>query len=130
MKIKIISKSGHKTINLNRRKAIRERCLSCSAWSPSVVTNCTLSNCQLHPYRSGTGKQDSKLREKAIRDYCLWCGGDQTFEVRKCRVFECSLWAYRKTRVDRSLELKSNTEKVHIEGLSGMKTLEAVEVCG
>ena len=115
MKFKIQSKNGYKIINLNRRKAIRERCLNCVAWSPSEVANCTLKDCQLFPFRMGTGKQDSKIRAKAIRDYCLWCCGDQSFEIRQCQVFTCPLWAFRKSSIDRSLESKTTTEKGHIE---------------
>ena len=115
MKINILSKSGHKIVNLNRRKAIRERCLCCTAWHPAQVTNCKLTNCQLYPFRSGTGKQNAKARDKAIRDYCLWCGADQSHEVRKCRVFDCSLWSYRKTVIDRSLELKNCSKIPNID---------------
>ena len=126
MKFKIISQSGHKIINLNRRKAIRERCLSCAAWHPSEIANCQMSNCQLHPFRSGNGKQDSKARDKAIRAYCLWCGAEQSHEVRKCPAFECSLWPYRKSVIDRSLELKNCPEKPNITRSSEMNSPAAI----
>lgn len=115
MKFKIRAKSSHKIISLNRRKAIRERCLNCVAWSPSEVANCTLKDCQIYPFRMGTGKQDAGKRDKAIREYCLWCCADQTFGVRKCQAFSCPLWAFRKASIDKSLELKNFTEKGHID---------------
>jgi hypothetical protein len=73
----ILGKHGLKTIELNRRKAIREKCLNCSAWSPKEVKNCGFDSypkdtklqtklqtkhCHLYPYRSGKGKQDVKQR--------------------------------------------------------------------
>ena len=38
MKAKVQSKTGHKIITLNRRRAIRENCLNCSCWSPKDVS--------------------------------------------------------------------------------------------
>jgi len=84
MDTKIQSKNGYKIINLNRRIAIRERCLNCSGWSYKEVQICQFSDCQLHPYRMRIGKQDAKARNKAIRQYCLWCCADKSSEVAKC----------------------------------------------
>ena len=53
MRVSILSKNGLKIVNLNRRKAIRERCLNCSCWRPQELTNCTLTDCPLYPYRTG-----------------------------------------------------------------------------
>ena len=105
MKVKILHRKGHKVINLNRRRAIRERCLNCSEWSHKEVTNCVHRDCQLYPFRSGAGKQDAKSREKAIRAYCLWCCAGQSGEVSKCPALDCPLFAYRMTKVDRSVEV-------------------------
>jgi hypothetical protein len=126
MKTTVQTKDGNKIIDLNRRKAIRERCLNCAAWHPSEIANCKIVDCHLHPFRSGTGKQDSKARDKAIRNYCLWCGAEQTHEVRKCQVFECSLWPYRKSVIDRSLELKNYPEKPNITRSSEMNSPAAI----
>ena len=95
MKTVIQSKTGTKVVNLNRRKAIKERCLNCSAWSPKKVEQCHFTDCPLYPYRSGKGKQDAKERNKAIRAYCLWCCSNQPKEVRLCPSGTCSLFFYR-----------------------------------
>ena len=105
MLVKIQSKNGQKIVNLNRRKAIREKCLNCSAWVPKEVHNCEFTDCELFPFRSGKGKQDPKLRAKAIRDFCLWCTVDQPIEITKCPCIDCSLYPYRKSRIDRSVEI-------------------------
>lgn len=126
MKIKIISKSGHKVVNLNRRRAIRERCLNCTAWHPSEVADCTITKCELYSFRMGVGKQDATARDKAIRAYCFWCSADQSFEVRKCQVFDCSLWPYRKTVIDRSLEQKNCSEIPNITRSSEMNPQGAI----
>ena len=69
MKQKILSKTGFKISNTNRRKAIRERCLNCSCWVPSEVSNCNHSDCPLYPYHTGKGKQNGKARSNAIMKY-------------------------------------------------------------
>ena len=121
MKIAIQHKHGLKIVNLNRRKAIRERCLNCSAWVSREVVNCSFTECSLLPFRSGQGKQNAKLRSKAIRDYCLWCMADNKAEVSKCTSPDCSLFPYRKSTIDRSAEIKSIPETGHIEPVSGNK---------
>ena len=114
MKVKILGKNGPKVVHLNRRKAIRERCLNCSGWYPKEVTDCTFTDCPLHPFRSGRGKQNAKARAKAIRKYCLWCMNGQHGEVSKCPSTDCSLFPYRKNRTDRSTEIKSLQKNSHI----------------
>ena len=115
MKVLILGKNGSKVIDLNRRKAIRERCLNCSGWFYKEVTNCTFIYCPLYPFRSGQGKQNAKARSKAIRKFCLWCVNGQHGEVSRCPSSDCSLFPYRKTRTDRSTEIKSLPKKDHIE---------------
>ena len=34
-------------------KAIREKCLDCSYWSPKEVRECTVIGCHIYPYRFG-----------------------------------------------------------------------------
>jgi hypothetical protein len=121
MKFKIQSKDGHKTINLNRRKAIRERCLNCSGWIPKEVSNCEFDDCSLHPFRSGKGKQNPELRDKAIRKYCLWCMNGQRAEVSKCVSPDCPLFPYRMNGIDSTSNIKSLLKKDHIEAVSGGK---------
>jgi hypothetical protein len=115
MRVIILGKNGPKVVDLNRRKAIRERCLNCAGWFHKEVTNCTFTDCPLFPYRSGRGKQNAKTRAKAIRKFCLWCMNGQHGEVSKCPSTDCSLFPYRKTRTDRSTEIKSLPKKSHIE---------------
>lgn len=116
MKCKIRSKTGHKIIRLNRRKAIREKCLDCSGWSYVEVQNCSFTSCELYHFRSGMGKQDAKARERSIREYCLFCMGGQRSEVSNCPSKDCSLFPYRKSKVDRSVEIiDSKPKKQRIE---------------
>lgn len=119
MKVLIQTKDGrHKVKDLNRRKAIRERCLNCSGWSLPQVRNCEIIKCKLHPFRSGNGKQDSKARVIAIREYCLWCAGGSRSEVYHCPAKDCPLFAFRKQRIDRTVEINLKEKKDHIAGFS------------
>ena len=106
MNVRIQTKNGsYKIINLNRRKAIRERCLNCSGWQLSQIRNCEITKCKLHPFRTGIGKQDPNARLKAIRENCLWCSGGKRSEVNLCQIKDCPLFAYRKKGIDRSVEI-------------------------
>ena len=116
MKLRTKGRDGIKIIDLNRRKAIRERCLNCCAWYPSQVRNCKYRYCPLYPYRTGTGKQDAKARAKAIRQYCLWCMAGQVHEVRKCTAPLCPLYGYRMGYLDRSVEVGTENEGTGTEG--------------
>lgn len=111
MKVKILDKDGFKVTNLNRRKAIRERCLNCSGWYYKEVATCSFHDCPLFPFRSGRGKQNAKVRAKAIRAYCLWCMNGQLGQVSKCVSEHCPLFPYRKARIDRSVELSPVEKK-------------------
>lgn len=115
MKVKILGKNGPKVVDLNRRKAIRERCLNCAGWYNIEVSDCTFTGCPLNPFRSGRGKQNAKARSKAITNYCLWCMNGQYGEVSKCPSTDCSLFPYRKAKTDRSSEIKSLLKKSYIE---------------
>lgn len=111
MKKRIHSKTGNKIIRLNRRKAIREKCLNCSAWSYKQVELCPFLDCFLYPYHSGKGRQDPKARFKAIRQYCIWCCKNNQTEVRKCPAQYCPLHVYRRGRPDISPEMLFLSEK-------------------
>ncbi len=87
-------------MKMNRRTAIRLRCLDCSAGSRAEVERCHYTDCPLHPFRMGTGKQNAKARHKAIKAYCLWCCCGQRTEVVLCPVKGCPLYPYRKSSVD------------------------------
>ena len=115
MRVKIHSKTGTRIKNLNRRQAIRERCLNCSGWEVSAVSGCSFSDCPLWNYRTAAGKQNPKARAKDIIKYCLWCCAGQRAEVSKCPDTLCPLWPFRKTAIDRSTEIVSNPEIERIE---------------
>ena len=107
---KILSKQGLKTVSLNRRRAIRERCLNCSGWFPGEVTECIFDDCPLYSFRSGQGKQDAKARLKAIRGYCSWCMAGM--RPSDCVVVHCPLYCYRKVKPERP----ALPENEHIRG--------------
>ncbi len=109
----IQTKEGHEIKHLNRRKAIRERCLMCSAWNATEVRKCELTGCALYPFRIGTGRQDPKTRDKAIRDYCLWCCCDQKNEVARCHLTDCSLFYFRNTVASRQAKIDSESPTGH-----------------
>lgn len=90
---------------MNRRQAIRARCLDCSGFNNAEVRNCTFDDCPLFPFRMGTGKQDPTKRDKAIRAFCLWCMNGQKKEVQLCPSEQCPLYAFNR----------------HIERISGDK---------
>ena len=107
MIMRILRKNGLEVVNLNRRKAIREKCLNCAGWQSREVRECGFSDCALHPFRSGQGGQNPKARAGAIRKFCLGCMNGQRSEVPKCVCPDCPLFPYRKHKVDRSFKIKS-----------------------
>ena len=96
MKATILSKNGLKIVQLNRRKAIREKCLNCSGWKTKAVDRCSFSDCPLYSYRSGQGKQNAKERSNAIKAYCLWCMVGVKAEIKKCVSETCPLFHFKK----------------------------------
>ena len=48
-----IYKGGSKTKVLSPSKAIRVKCLECSAWSNEEVKECPATDCALYPFRCG-----------------------------------------------------------------------------
>jgi len=94
----IHNESGAMKVKLNRRQAIREKCLDCSARSTKDVAECPMTDCALYPFRMGRGKQNPKDRNRAIRSYCLWCCARQPSEVRLCPSSGCPLHPFRQAR--------------------------------
>ena len=88
-------------IRLSRRKAVRLRCLDCSAGRYAEVEHCGYTVCDLHPYRTGKGKQDPRGRSLAIKAHCSWCSNSRA-EVIHCPVSLCPLFPFRKFKVDQS----------------------------
>lgn len=107
MRVLIQSKDGYVVADLNRRRAIRKKCLICVGFSSFAVKTCAFKGkCALFAFRHGTGKQDAKAREQAIRDFCADCmGGLGRHGVKSCVVSDCPLYPYRFFGLDRSVEL-------------------------
>jgi hypothetical protein len=105
MLAEIQSKAGLKTVDLNRRKAIREKCLNCSCWDLKEVGNCKFTDCALHRYRKGKGKQDPKDRDRAIRGYCFWCMAGQRAEIARCVSVHCALFRFRRGKVEKAFSI-------------------------
>ena len=68
MKTRILDKDGIREVSLNRRTAIREKCLNCSGWSPKEVKECSHTDCPLYPFRTGEGKQNSCGKDEGDTD--------------------------------------------------------------
>jgi hypothetical protein len=97
MKTRIMYKDGgFKTVDLNRRKAIHERCLNCVCWEVQRVNGCDLDDCELHPFRTGVGKQNARDRSRAIKGYCRGCTNGK---IGLCVSPFCSLYTYRQSRI-------------------------------
>jgi len=128
MKVKIQTKEGNSIVDLNRRKAIRERCLNCTGWCPKEAVNCSFFDCPLYPFRDGKGKQNVKERNKAIHKYCLWCMGGKRSEVSKCTSIHCPLFIYRTGRMEGVGNLLFLPKKDHIQAISEPK-MEIMSSC-
>jgi len=101
---------------LNRRNAIRARCLDCSAGSVREVRECPFTDCPLWPFRMGTGKQDPRARNKAICMYCSWCANEQKIKVALCPSGGCPFFLFRPYQ-----KTAANVKKHHIEVTSRKK---------
>lgn len=124
MKVLIMRKNGLESANLNRRKAIHERCLNCCGFYPKDVTDCNFAKCPLYPFRTGHEKQNAGSRTKAIKEYCLWCANGQVGEVTKCPSSNCSLHLFRRGCVDNTASFKKND---HIDHDFKTNVPEAIE---
>jgi hypothetical protein len=107
LKIRVLAPDGYKIVDLTRKKAIRERCLNCSAWSVSEVRYCVFEDCPLYPYRMGESvKHGADARAKVINAYCQWCINGNSHDVRECPAQHCPLFPYRMGwATDRSMEI-------------------------
>jgi hypothetical protein len=95
MRDELLSPDGFaQEVTLNRRKAIRLKCLECSNEEYKEVINCPCTTCSLYPFRSGRGKQDPKERDLAIKIECMSCMAGQTFEISNCGM-NCPLREFR-----------------------------------
>ena len=130
MKVLILDQQGLREKKLNRRKAIRERCLNCTNWVPKEIFRCAFKACSLFQFRMGKGYQDAKDRVRAIKDYCRWCANGQISEILKCTSKTCSLYSFRKSRVDRSVDLDSMAKFDHIATSSDTNSSQPIPEYG
>jgi hypothetical protein len=114
MKGTIQGKTGLKSVSLNRRRAVRERCLNCSCWSLKQVEGCAFHDCSLYPFRSGQGKQSAKARAKAIQAYCVWCMAGKKAEVKRCVSVHCALFGFRRGKAEKAISIR---KKAHGEAI-------------
>ena len=105
MRIQTNIKGTIEAVNINRRKAIKLKCLDCSGGYHAEVKNCPLTDCPLYEFRTGEGKQDADKRNKAIRSKCMECTCGQRNEIRECVNVWCALWPYRMANVDKSIAI-------------------------
>jgi hypothetical protein len=115
MKVSILRKYGNQAVDLNRKQAIRERCLNCSGWNAVEVEICQQTVCQLYKYSMNGSNQNAKERNRDLRKYCLECCHGSLGEVKKCPALDCPLYAFRQTKIDRSIKIKSESCRGHIE---------------
>ena len=81
-------------MQLTPLKAVRAKCVWCMNSMIYEVKNCTVSDCNLYPLRTGHGVPRGYSVLKATRRKCLDCSGSSN-EVRTCDVNDCSLFVYR-----------------------------------
>lgn len=110
------SHSQLEKLRLNRRAAVRERCLDCSGFSAKEVRECPLADCPLYPFRLPKSKQNPKARDKAIRAYCRECMNGQRKEVNLCPSSGCPLFPYRATNIKKAHIEPVFDEKIALEG--------------
>jgi Tfp pilus assembly protein PilV len=119
MKRRILTRKGLRLVDLNRKMAIRHRCVNCSGWSTREVRKCTFTDCPLFPYRMGQGKQPAKERNESILAYCKWCANGSSKEVSKCPAETCPLWIFRNTRsaLKKAIYAGENRRKAEVHRL-------------
>jgi hypothetical protein len=59
-----------KTKTLGYSKAIREKCMECSNWSPVEVSKCSAEDCALYPFRFGKdpGRKKVEMSDERRRE--------------------------------------------------------------
>lgn len=91
----ILTPNGIESVYLNRRTAIKFKCLDCSGFEYAEMRNCEHKGCSLWQFRAGRGKQDPINRDRAIKAYCLDCMLDQPYEITNCTSENCPLFIFR-----------------------------------
>ena len=91
----ILTPSGIESVYLNRRSAIKFKCMDCSGFEYAEMRNCEHQDCSIWQFRTGNGQQDPVNRIKAIKAYCMWCMLDQQYEITNCTSINCQLFIFR-----------------------------------
>lgn len=111
----ILTAGGIESVYLNRRLAIKSKCLDCSGFEFAEMRNCHHKDCSLWQFRTGKGPQNPVNRDKAIKAYCMWCTLDQSHEITNCTSVNCPLFIFRgytlpeKNALDKDTSSKSTT---------------------
>jgi len=60
-------KGGHRTDMVTPTKAIRLKCMDCTNWHKTEVTNCVITDCPLFPFRRSIDFQDITDEQRESR---------------------------------------------------------------
>lgn len=118
MKAEVLTKNGFIEVDLNRRKAIKLKCLDCSGFEYAEVRDCDYKDCSLLQFRTGKGNQNPVERDKAIRAYCMWCTLDQPKEISLCDSYDCPLHQFR--GYNRVKKKPDSTKRYHLGAFPDM----------
>lgn len=91
----ILTAKGIKSVYLNRRTAIKCKCMDCSGFEYAEMRDCHHKDCSLWEFRTGNGQQNPVNRIKAIKAYCMWCMLDQPYEITNCPSRNCPLFIFK-----------------------------------
>jgi len=91
----ILTAKGLESVYLNRRTAIKCKCLDCSGFEYAEMRNCLHEDCSLWQFRTGKAPQNPAKRNKAIKTFCMWCTLDQPYEITNCSSRYCPLFIFR-----------------------------------
>jgi hypothetical protein len=116
MRFKIMCRADGSCVikNISRKGAIAMFCLGCGGYSYKERENCQMAGCELHPYRMGpkiSGPEETKKRARAISAFCLSCCCGSTAERKACSAPTCPLYPFRGSRVDKTYQIKYQTEE-------------------
>lgn len=100
-------------------KAIRARCLDCTAGNDAEVRRCEILDCAVHRLRMGKGSKGAGGCLRPIRAYCIGCMNGQPVEVRLCpSADKCKLYLYRMGRRP-AVDSPPASVEAHCRGIGG-----------
>lgn len=105
-------------------KAIRARCLDCTAGNDAEVRRCEIPDCALYHLRLGKGSKGAGGCLRPIRAYCNRCMNGQPVEVRLCpSADKCELYPYRMGRRP-AVDSPPASVEAHSRGIGGRSAPE------